>query len=69
MRAILDIALERGQEITQQDADRVDLAFQSMIGIEDVQRRSMLLRPTDEVAHGNDVMELSTRCSGSSMPR
>ena len=40
--------LKRGQEIAQQDADHADLIFQSMIGIEYVQRRPMLSRPADD---------------------
>jgi len=49
-------ALKRGQEISQQHADRTDLIFEPVIRIEYVQRRPMLFRPADAVAHRHDII-------------
>src|SRR6266852_1526418 len=44
------------QERPQQQANRLDLILQPMVGVEQVQRRLMLARPANAVLHRHDVI-------------
>src|ERR1700722_4201899 len=53
-RVIPDPLAERGQEVPQQRANHFDLILEPMVGVEQMQRRLVLARPSNAVLHRND---------------
>src|SRR5882762_9695489 len=51
---LLDVLVESGQERPQQQTNRLDLVFQPMVGVEEVQRRLVLARPANAVFDRHD---------------